>query len=206
MFSRSQIHDVLFLTIETLPTMAEFLPEEIHSENRILCICVGKIGNDSKTDFLKLRCFYNDDEKLMLLEFNSFLEKLKVNTLLYAQNGMAIDFPMLCNRMHHYNIEPAEILLEQNQMLAELDITGTKEFWKFSGLKQYTSLDFLLYLLRLDHLIDDTEDKKRISDYYQMNDLQRIIDSCYKNVVSIAQLLLRFNNQNTIRTENIYYV
>lgn len=206
MISRSQLQDVLFLNIETLPARAELSVEELHASNKILCVCVGKIGNDLKVDFLKLRCFYNDEERLMLLEFNSFLEKLNPNSLLYAQNGLAIDFPTLCNRMKFYNIEPANILLEQNKMLTELNMVHTKEFWSFSGLKHYTSLDFLLYLLRLDHLIDNTEDKKRLLEYYQMNDLQRIIDSCYKNVVSIAQLLLRFNNQNTIRTENIYYV
>src|SRR5574343_922002 len=128
MISRSQLQDVLFLNIETLPARAELSVEELHASNKILCVCVGKIGNDLKVDFLKLRCFYNDEERLMLLEFNSFLEKLNPNSLLYAQNGLAIDFPTLCNRMKFYNIEPANILLEQNKMLAELNMVHTKEF------------------------------------------------------------------------------
>ncbi len=206
MISGSQLQDVLFLNLETLPVTSEFVAEELIDQHKILCVCVGKIGNDIKEDFLKLRCFYNDDERYMLLEFNSFLEKLKPDTLLYAQNGLAIDFPLLSNRMKQLDIEPADILLEQNNKLAELKVVDNKDFWSFSGIKHYTSLEFLLYLLRLEHLIDNTEDKKQLMDYYQMNDLQRIIDKGYKNVVSIAQLLLRFNNQNTIRTENIYYV
>ena len=42
--------------------------------------------------------------------------------------------------------------------------------------------------------------------YYEENDPQRIVDYCYRDVITIAQLLLRFQTEELIHSENIYYV
>ena len=103
-------------------------------------------------------------------------------------------------------IELPEILSTTGKNLAELNLVDSSELRRFTGIKHYTSLEFLSYIFKIDSESTDMEENNLQKEYYFQNDLQRIIDLCYRDVVTIAQLLLRFNNENTIRTENIYYV
>lgn len=206
MLLESKIQDVLFIDLEI--DSAGFLPGSFQSLSnaRILCICVGKIGKDNKVDFLKLRCFYNENEQNLLIEFNSFLQKLSENTLIYAHNGKEFNLQFLRNRMLKYQIAQSEVLNPSTQNITELDLLDSQKLEELSGNKQFTSLEFLSFLFKIDSFTTKIEESKYIGEYYYQNELQRMIDYCYKNIVTIAQLLLRFNNQNTIRTENIYYV
>ncbi|MCF8283714.1 MAG: 3'-5' exonuclease [Sphingobacteriales bacterium] len=236
MILRSKIQDVLFLDIETVPLHSEYedlndmekylwdrkaryinKDEQSDSEvyaragiyaefGRIVCICVGKIGKDVDCEFLKLRCFYNDDERNLLLEFKAFLQKLNPSTLLCAHNGKEFDFPFICRRMLINGIELPDILNIAGKKPWELQHLDTLELWKFGDFKHFTSLELLAYIFKIDTPKDDIDGSMVHKVYYKENNLQRIVDYCYKDVVTIAQLLLRFNNQNTIRTENIYYV
>ncbi len=203
---RSAFHDILFLDIETVPTLGESGEMSVTDYDQILCICVGKIGQDSEDSFLKLRCFYNENENHLLQEFNSFLQNLNPHTLLYAHNGKQFDFPLITKRMRLHNIDLADVLNVSGNNLSELNLVDSSELRKFSGLKHYSSLEFLSYIFKIENVNTDLDDNTMQKEYYFQNDLQRIIDFCYRDVVTIAQLLLRFNNQNTIRTENIYYV
>ncbi len=236
MFLRSKIQDVLFLDIETVSLHAEYDDLEgmdkylwdrkaryINSDEltdseryadagvfaefgRIVCICVGNIGKEPNCEFLKLRCFYNDDERFLLLEFKAFLQKLNPQTILCAHNGKAFDFPFICRRMLINGIEIPEILNQCSNKAPELQHLDTLEYWKFGDYKHFTSLEHLAYLFKIETSKKDFDRSSVQKVYYKQNDLQRIVDYCYNDVVTVAQLLLRFNNQNTIRTENIYYV
>lgn len=236
MFLLSKIQDVLFLDIETVSLHADYdelegmdkylwdrtaryiNPEEqtdsvmyegagIFAEfGRIVCICVGNIGKEPGCEFLKLRCFYNDDEQLLLLEFKAFLQKLNPETILCAHNGKSFDFPFICRRMLINGIELPEILNNRIQKSPELQHLDTLEFWKFGDYAHFTSLEHLAHLFKIETSKKDFDRSSVQKVYYKQNDLQRIVDYCYNDVVTVAQLLLRFNNQNTIRTENIYYV
>lgn len=236
MILRSKIQDVLFLDIETVPQHAEYEDMNdvekhmwdrkaryinkgdqsgaevyeragIYAEfGRIICICVGKIGKDNDIEFLKLRCFYNEDEHSLLLEFKAFLQKLNPNTVLCAHNGKEFDFPFICRRMLVNGIELPEILNIAGKKPWELQHLDTLELWKFGDYKHFTSLELLAFIFNIESPKGDIDGSMVHNVYYQQNDLQRIIDYCYKDVVTIAQLLLRFNNRETIPTENIYYV
>jgi uncharacterized protein YprB with RNaseH-like and TPR domain len=198
MFLRSKIQDVLFLDIETVSPHAE--------HGRIVCICVGNIGKEPSCDFLKLRCFYNDDERLLLLEFNAFLQKLNLSTILCAHNGKVFDFPFICRRMLIHGIEIPEILSNGTHKAPELQHLDTLEYWKFGDHGHFTSLAQLAQLFKIETSTNDFDRSVVQKVNYKQNDLQHIVDYCYNDVVTVAQLLLRFSNQNTIRTENIYYV
>lgn len=229
MILRSKIQDVLFLNIETVPLhdtyeeMSHFEKffwnrEKRNSENyataanyaefgRIMFICVGNIGKDNECDFLKLRCFYNEDEKKLLIEFNSFLLNLTSNTSLCAYNGKAFDFPFICRRMLIHGIELAPIL--QNLILSESNkdlILDTLDIWRFGEKHHYTSLNHLAHLFDIETYNEEEILTSQSKFYYLQNDLQKVVDFCYSKIITNAQLLLRFINQNTIRTENIYYV
>lgn len=198
MFLLSKIQDVLFLDIETVSLHAE--------SGRIVCICVGIIGKEPNCEFLKLRCFYNDDEHLLLLEFKAFLQKLNPSTILCAHNGKAFDFPFICRRMLINGIAIPEILNNGTHKAPELQHLDTLEYWRFGDHGHFTSLEQLAQLFKIETSNKDFDHSVVHKVHYKQNDLQRIVDYCFNDVVTVAQLLLRFNNQNTIRTENIYYV
>jgi uncharacterized protein YprB with RNaseH-like and TPR domain len=68
---------------------------------KVVCIAVGKLYDHETGELgLKTKAYYGDDEKALLLEFKSMLEKLDATTLkLCAHNGKEFDFPYICRRM-----------------------------------------------------------------------------------------------------------
>ena len=50
----------------------------------------------------------------------------------------------------------------------------------------------------------DGSDVARV--YYEEKNLDRIVEYCEKDTITLAQLLLRFNNQDLIHKENIVRV
>lgn len=169
------IEDVLFLDIETAPLDNTLLESE-----RVICICVGKFGQDSNR-YLNLRSFYNENEAKLLLEFNSFLLNFSKKTILCAHNGNTFNFPFLSARMTvNGMISPA--ILSENAYLNGLNQLDTNEFisnYNFESSKQ-----------------------KQAS----MNEPEDIVSYCFNDIVAIAQILLRFKNLGSVSTENIYYV
>lgn len=169
------IEDVLFLDIETAPLNNTLLETE-----RVICICVGKFGQDSNR-YLNLRSFYNENEANLLLEFKSFLSNFSKKTILCAHNGNTFNFPFLSERMIvNGMISPS--ILSKNAYLNGLNQLDTKEFistnsFKSSKLKQESNID-----------------------------VEEIVSYCFKDIIAIAQILLRFKNLSSVSTENIYYV
>src|SRR5689334_9277524 len=68
---------------------------------KIICVAVGKYTeNETGELVLKTKAYYGDDEKALLTEFKTMLEKMDPASLkLCAHNGKEFDFPYLCRRM-----------------------------------------------------------------------------------------------------------
>lgn len=174
---------------------------------RIVCICVGKIGRDEhKKPYLKLRSFYNDEEDKLLIEFQHFLLRLNPQTVLCAHNGKEFDFPYLCRRMLINQLSLPPILNIAGKKPWEVSHLDTMELWKFGDYKHYTSLELLAHVFNIESPKTDINGSMVHKVYYEENDPQRIIEYCYKDVITIAQLLLRFQSEELIQSENIYYV
>ncbi len=174
---------------------------------RIICICVGKISKDAQGKYyLKLRSFYNDDEQRLLLEFKSFLDLLSPQTVLCAHNGKEFDFPYICRRMLINQMVLPNILNIAGKKPWEVHHLDTMELWKFGDYKHYTSLELLAHVFNIESPKQDIDGSMVHKVYYEENDPQRIVDYCYRDVITIAQLLLRFQTEELIHSENIYYV
>lgn len=89
------IEDVLFLDIETTPAN-----NQLQESDKVICICVGKFGQDSRR-FLNLRAFYNENETKLLHEFNSFMLNFSKQTILCFQNGVIS--PAILNKNSYLN-------------------------------------------------------------------------------------------------------
>ena len=88
----------------------------------------------------------------------------------------------------------------------EIPHLDTLELWKFGDYKHYTSLKLLTSILGIPSPKDDIDGSEVANVYYKEKNLQRIVDYCEKDTVAVAQVLLRFNNQEILQEKDIVSV
>ena len=234
MLDHVKIEKVLFLDIETVPQYATYdeLPVRlkefwdhkstrikvndtdtpdilykragIYSEfGKIICISVGFIHANK----LRIKSFAGDDEARLLHEFADMLENKfnKPGTLLCAHNGKEFDFPYIARRMLIHGIRLPFLLNNAGKKPWEVPYLDTMELWKFGDYKNYTSLALLTAIFDIPSPKDDI-DGSQVGEYYWVRkELPRIVIYCQKDVVAIAQLLLRYKGMPLIEEDNIIY-
>jgi hypothetical protein len=85
----------------------------------------------------------------------------------------------------------------------EVKHIDTLELWKFGDHKHYTSLDLLASLFRLESPKSDIDGSQVASVYWQENNLQRIVEYCRRDVITLAQLLLKFKSEPLLQPDEI---
>ena len=178
----------------------------IYSEfGRIICISVGLIKDNSPASF-RIKSFFGDDEKSLLSEFSSMLIKFSKSNreaLLCAHNGKEFDFPYIARRMIINSLLIPDLLDNAGKKPWEVKLLDTMDLWKFGDYKNYTSLDLLTSILGIKTPKDDIDGSMVAGVYYEEKDLERIVRYCEKDVLAIAQVLLRFKNLPLISERNI---
>jgi 3'-5' exonuclease len=172
---------------------------------KIICISCGCIqgnGNDKK---LVIKSYCGDDEKKLLIEFADMLQKWSGDTDKYlcAHNGKEFDYPYICRRMVINGLEIPEALKIAGRKPWEIRHLDTMELWKFGDYKSFTSLKLLAKVLGIPSPKDDIDGSMVNAVYWVEKDLDRIVEYCQKDVVTLAQILLRFHCQPLIKPENI---
>jgi uncharacterized protein YprB with RNaseH-like and TPR domain len=152
-----------------------------------------------------LKSFCGDDEKLLLVSFGDMLKKWSAGEPKYlcAHNGKEFDFPYICRRMIINSIPIPPLLHLAGKKPWEVNHLDTMDMWKFGDFKNYTSLNLLAHTLGIPTPKDDIDGSKVWSVYWIDKDLPRIVTYCQKDVVTAAQIFLRFNGEQLIRNENI---
>ena len=79
----------------------------------------------------------------------------------------------------------------------------TLELWKFGDYKSYTSLKLLAKALDVPSPKDDIDGSQVNTVFWNDKNLERIVEYCQKDVVTLAQVLLRFYCEPLIKKENI---
>ena len=78
--------------------------------------------------------------------------------------------------------------------------------WKFGDYKHYTSLKLLTSILGVPSPKDDIDGSEVANVYYKEKNIQRIVSYCEKDTIAVAQILLRFNNQELLKDKDIISV
>jgi len=172
---------------------------------KIICISCGVIQGSGKEKRFLLKSFCGDDEKLLLSDFSEMLNKwcLDGNKCLCAHNGKEFDFPYLCRRLIVNHLAIPEILRLQGKKPWDVPHLDALELWKFGDYKSYTSLNLLAHTLGIATSKDDIDGSKVHEVYWKEKNLERIVTYCQKDVVTVAQVLLRMNGESLISAENI---
>ncbi|MGB4775679.1 MAG: 3'-5' exonuclease [Daejeonella sp.] len=173
---------------------AEYYPKAgIWAEfGKIICISAGMFTSKNMETGLRVKSFCNDDEKALLTEFCEVLKKQPDSLILCAHNGKEFDFPYLCRRMLINAIEIPSQLKLSGKKPWEINHLDTLDLWKFGDYKHYTSLSLLAAIFNIKTPKDDISGSDVHRVYWVDKDLERIRIYCQKDVITTAQLLMRF--------------
>jgi len=229
MFDTIDISKVLFLDIETAPVVykyndldssmrkmwdskfrfnkeesaeSQYVKAGIYAEfAKIICISVGFFSEKT----FRVKSYYGDDEKLLLQDFAQLLNKhySRKDQQLCAHNGKEFDFPFICRRMLINGIKLPKLLNIAGKKPWEINHLDTMELWKFGDYKSYTSLNLLANAFGIPTPKDDIDGSDVARVYWEEKNLKRIVTYCQKDVLTVAQLLLRMMNEQLIDDKNI---
>jgi len=187
--------------------------EELYSESagiyaefgKIIVIAVGMIlVNEKGEPWIKVKYLANHDEKILLQEFISLLNKFNNITLkLCAHNGKEFDFPYLCRRMIINGIPLPDVLNYSGKKPWEVPFVDTMELWKFGDYKHYTALDLLATLFDIPSSKISMDGSEVSSVYYEDKNLQKIAEYCVEDVIVLIQVFLKLKMVPIIKPENI---
>lgn len=171
---------------------------------KIICVSTGILRNGS----LWVKSFSGDDERSLLSEFSSMLEKSADKKIQYlcAHNGKEFDYPYLIRRMLIQGIRVPALLDLSGKKPWEVNHLDTMELWKFGDYKSFTSLELLAALFGIPTPKDDIEGKDVARVYYEEHDLSRIVTYCQKDVITIVNLLLKLKGKEMIRPDQVSIV
>jgi len=171
---------------------------------KIICISTGLIYF-SDTDYnFRVKSFYGHNEKELLLEFNDMLSSFarKKNIQLCAHNGKEFDFPYIARRMLINGVPLPKVLDIAGKKPWEVNFIDTLELWKFGDYKSYTSLELLTKVFGIPTPKDDIDGSMVADVYWKENNLPRIVTYCEKDVLAIAQLLLKYKGEELLKEEH----
>lgn len=172
---------------------------------KIICISCGVLQGSGNQRKIIIKSFAGDDEKILLQQFIDMLNKWASGEPKYlcAHNGKEFDFPYLCRRMIINNIPIPSILNIAGKKPWEVNHFDTLELWKFGDFKSFTSLNLLAHTLGIQTPKDDIDGSMVWEVYWKEKNLQRIVTYCQKDVVTVAQILLRMNGEPMINEADI---
>jgi 3'-5' exonuclease len=181
---------------------------------KVICISCGYMSGSGEDRKLTIKSYYNEDEKALLMEFCNVLNNWgrdndrladEDKKFLCAHNGREFDYPYLCRRMIINKIALPDILKLQGKKPWQICHYDTMELWKFGDYKSYTSLKLLARVLGIPSPKDDIDGSQVHSVYWVEKDLRRIVEYCQKDVITLAQVMLRFYCEPQVKTENINF-
>jgi DNA polymerase elongation subunit (family B) len=183
---------------ENVPSDFFYERAGIYAEfGKVICISAGYFKREEGRLKFRIKSFASDNEKEVLSGFKNLVDKYfndQQKHRLCGHNIREFDIPYLCRRM----------LINGLQLQGLFDISGKKswdvqdqqidtfQLWKFGDFKNYTSLKLLAHIFNIPTPKDDIDGSDVARVYWVEKNLPRIVTYCQKDVVTVAQLLLKF--------------
>ena len=192
----------------------DFSPEEFYQRagiwaefGKIVCISVGYfvIKNDIRQ--FRTTSFFGDEIKI-LQDFSNLLQNHfnSPQVVLCGHNIKEFDLPFIGRRMIIHGLEIPNKLNSIGKKPWEIPHLDTMELWKFGDYKHFTSLKLLTHILGIPSPKDDIDGSQVAEIYYVENDIDRIIIYCEKDVLAVAQVLLKFKRLPILTNDEVISV
>ena len=175
---------------------------------KIICISIGYFFiNDAGKKF-KVTSFSGENESEILENFSRFLynNSRKNELLLCAHNGKEFDFPFIARRMLINGLKLPSLLNTFGKKPWEVAHLDTMDLWKFGDYKNFTSLELLAGVFNIPTPKDDISGSDIWWVYWKEKNLERIKTYCQKDVLTIAQIFLRYRGEPLIENQNVLLV
>lgn len=203
-------------SLPTGTTAEEYYPKRaaiLAEFAKVVCISFGYFKKENKNAEsgyrLRIKSFCSEDEKEILARFIETLKQLHVQNHQWVFTGHNIkefDVPFLCRRMLVNGIAIPSYINFQNMKPWETPILDTLHLWRFGDYKHYTSLKLLAAALGVPSPKDDIDGSQVGHVYWKEKDLARIAVYCQKDVLTVANVILRFKGMPLLNDEQVVFV
>ncbi|OYQ38310.1 3'-5' exonuclease [Flavobacterium cyanobacteriorum] len=189
-------------------------PEEFYERagiwaefGKIVCMSVGYFTFRGDIRHFRVTSFCGE-EKQILRDFNNLLSNHfnQPQHILCGHNAKEFDFPFIARRMIINNIPIPQKLNLFGKKPWEVPHLDTLELWKFGDYKTFVSLKLLTKILGIPSPKGDIDGSQVGYVYHVEKDIDRIVTYCEKDVVAVAQVLLRFRGEDLLVDDEIIHV
>lgn len=177
---------------------------------KVACITVGYLANaKGEEPTLRLKSF-SGNEKELLFAFNDMLNKhydRPDEHSLCGHNIKEFDIPFLCRRCVVNGLElPRLMNIAGKKPWQVSHLIDTMELWRFGDYKNYTSLALLAGTLGIKSPKDDIDGSMVGHVFWEEDDIERIITYCEKDVLTVAQVVMKFAGMDLIAEDRVEVV
>jgi len=177
---------------------------------KVICMSVGYLSTQKgRPPKLRIKTFHGDEKKI-LKSFNRILNNHYDDfdeDFLCGHNIKEFDIPFICRRNVIHGLRLPRLLNVAGKKPWQLNhLLDTMDMWRFGDYKNYTSLDLLAGTFGIPSPKADMDGSKVGSVYWEDNDMDRIIAYCQKDVITIAQIAMKFAGQSILKDDQIEIV
>ncbi|MFM1931700.1 MAG: hypothetical protein RL226_1003 [Bacteroidota bacterium] len=175
---------------------------------KIVCISVGYLRQTKGERKYRTTSFFGHDERQLLQEFANLLNSHYNDPRFHlcGHNVKEFDLPYISRRMLINGIPLPALLDTAGKKPWEVSHLDTLELWKFGDFKHYTSLKLLAKLFGIPTPKDDIDGSQVAKVYYEDGDVERIARYCKKDVLTVAQLILKYRGESLIEEDAVIEV
>ncbi|MFN8284361.1 MAG: ribonuclease H-like domain-containing protein [Chitinophagales bacterium] len=177
---------------------------------KIICISVGWISQDGMFQQFELKSFYGDDEAKLLKDFSFFMRQqlaMNKNLILCGHNVREFDVPYICRRLLMNSLKLPDYFENlQTKKPWETGLLDSMDFWKFGDFKNFISLKLLAFCLGIPSPKDDISGKDVGHVYWNEHGLERIKTYCQKDVLTVAQIVLKLKGLSLISESDVKFL
>ena len=173
---------------------------------KVICVSLAYFRKQEKSYQLRVTSIHGDDETVVLGQLMNMLELLmKGQTRRYftGHNIREFDIPFICRRLLINGIPIPPYLDFQNLKPWEINLIDTFQLWRFGDFKNYTSLQLLAAALNIPSPKDDINGSQVGEVYWKEKNLPRIVHYCEKDVITVANILLRFKGMPLLEKDQV---
>jgi len=192
----------------------DFTPEEFYERagiwvefGKIICISVGYFVLKNDIRNFRVTSLFGEEKKI-LQDFTDLINQhfSQASHVLCGHNAKEFDIPFIARRMIIHGMPLPDKINLFGKKPWEVPHLDTMELWRFGDYKNFTSLRLLTNVLNIPSPKDDIDGSEVNYVYWVENDIDRIVTYCEKDVIAVAQILLRFRAEEMLVPEEIKHV
>lgn len=175
---------------------------------KVVCISMAFFKKEGDRYQLRVKSFYGHDEKELLQNFIKMVNHLEASNNKWCFTGHNIkefDIPFLCRRLLINGLAIPVYLDFQNMKPWETNMVDTFQYWRFGDYKHFTSLKLLAAAMGVPSPKDDIDGSMVGDVYWNENNLERIVTYCQKDVITVANIVLRFKNLPLLKEDQLVF-